>query len=276
MIVIFGASTDVGRRLATKLADAKFHFRVVSRSRSSDIEADLSTGVGVQEAMQGADTVVSCAHSKFTDQLLAAMPRSVSKVVLTGSAWRYSNVPDPRADQVRNAEASFLKSRRSGVMLHPTMIYGGEQENNIKRLMQVIRLLPVIPAPGGGGQIVQPIYIDDAVDCIFAALNRDWQGSHVVALAGPPLTWRDMVKSCAASIDCPKPIIGVPASPIIAILMILNKIGFRHVDANMVRRFRENVNVSILEMIKNLSVPPRDFDRGVRQAVADWKREGSL
>lgn len=276
MIVIFGASTDVGRRLATKLTDAKLHFRMVSRSGSSDIEADLSTGVGMQEAMQGVDTVVSCAHSKFTDQILAAVPSSVSKVILTGSAWRYSKVPDQRADQVRNAEASFLKSNRSGVMLHPTMIYGGEQENNIKRLLQVIRQLPLIPAPGGGNQIVQPIYIDDVVDCLFAALTRDWRGTHVVALAGPPLTWRDMVESCAASIDCPKPIIGVPASPIIAILAILNMIGLKHVDANMVRRFRENVNISVPEMVRSLSVPPRDFDRGVRQAVADWKRGGSL
>ena len=111
---------------------------------------------------------------------------------------------------------------------------------------------------------------------MLAALTKDWRGPHVVALAGPPLTWRDMVKCCAASIDCPKPIIGVPASPIIAALTILNSLGVRQVDANMVRRFGENVNVSISEMIGSLSVQPRDFEKGIRQAVADWKRVGAL
>lgn len=276
MIVIFGASTDVGRRLAAKLAAAKLDLRRVSRFGDGDIEADLSTGMGVQEAMQGVETVVSCAHSKFTDQILGAMPSSVSKVVLTGSAWRYSEVPNQRADQVRNAEVSFLKSNRSGVMLHPTMIYGGEQENNIRRLLQAIRQLPIIPAPGGGNQIVQPIYIDDVVDCFLAAVNKDWRGAQVVALAGPPLTWREMVENCAASIHCPRPIIGVPASPIIAALAILNKFGIRQVDADMVRRFGENVNISVSEMVGNLSVQPRDFERGIRQAVADWKRGSAL
>lgn len=255
---------------------AKLDFRRVSRFGNGDIEADLSTGVGVQEAMQGVDTVVSCAHSKFTDQILDAMPSSVSKVVLTGSAWRYSQVPNQRADQVRHAEASFLKSNRSGVMLHPTMIYGGEQENNIKRLLQAIRQLPVIPAPGGGNQIVQPIYIDDVVDCFLAAVNRNWQGAHVVALGGPPLTWREMVRSCAASIQCPKPIVGVPALPIVVALTFLNRIGVRQIDADMVRRFGENVDVSVSEMVGNLAIQPRDFENGIRQAVADWKREGAL
>lgn len=275
MIVIFGASSDVGRRLAAKLTDARLDFRKISRSGGDDIKADLSTGVGVQEAMQGVDTVVSCAHSEFTDRILSAMPQSVSKVVLTGSTWRYSSVPNSRADQVRAAEVSFLKSNRSGVMLHPTMIYGGAQENNIKRLLQAIRLLPIIPAPGGGNQIVQPIYIDDVVDCIFAAITKDWRGAHVVALAGPAITWREMVRSCAASIHCSKPIVSVPASPIVFALTILNKIGVG-IDANIVRRFRENTNVSVVEMVEHLSVQPRHFEDGIREAVANWMREGAL
>lgn len=240
------------------------------------MQADLSTGAGVQAAMQGVDTVVSLAHSKFTGRILDAMPVTVSKVVLTGSAWRYSEVPNIRADQVRNAEALFLNRKCNGVMLHPTMIYGGEQENNIKRLLRAIRLLPIIPAPGGGKQIVQPIYIDDVVSCFFSAIAKDWRGSHVLPLAGPPLTWREMVRSCAKSIHRSKPIVSVPALPVIVGLTILNKIGIKQVDANIVRRFRENVDVPTSAMMESLSVRPRDFESGIEQAVADWTRDGTL
>jgi nucleoside-diphosphate-sugar epimerase len=218
---------------------------------------------------------VSCAHAKFTDQILRAIPSSVSRVVLTGSAWRYSKVPNERADQVRIAEALFLESGLSGVMLHPTMIYGGEQENNIRRLLSAIRRWPIIPAPGGGNHIVQPIYIDDVVDCFFSAVSKNWIGPHVIALAGPPVTWRELVKSCASSIHLSKPIVSVPALPLIAALMVLNKLGVRKLDANVVRRFREDVNISISEMVTALLVQPRDFESGIRQAVANWQREGA-
>lgn len=226
--------------------------------------------------MQGADIIVSCAHSKFTGLILDAMPATVSKIVLTGSAWRYSKVANERADQVRNAERLFLESEHNGVMLHPTMIYGGEQENNIRRLLRTIRLLPIIPAPGGGHQIVQPIFIDDVVSCFFAAIAKDWRGSHVLPLAGPALTWREMVKNSAKSIHASRHIVAVPALPIIVGLTILNKIGIREVDANMVRRFRENSDISISAMMESLSVMPRDFETGIEQAVADWMREGTL
>jgi nucleoside-diphosphate-sugar epimerase len=275
-VVIFGASTDLGRRLAAKLTEAGFDVRRVSRSGTGDVRADLSTGLGVREAMRGADIVVSCAHAKFTDQILNLMPANIDRVILTGSAWRYSKVPNQRADQVRSAEASFLRSNRNGVMLHPTMIYGGAQENNIRRLLSAIRRFPIIPAPGGGGQIVQPIYIDDVVDCFYVAIAKTWEGPHGLAIAGPKLTWREMVECCAASIDCRKPIMGIPASPIIAGLSILNRIGVRRFDADMVRRFKEDVDVSISEMIANISVKPRDFESGIRQAVAGWRSDGTI
>ena len=57
-------------------------------------------------------------------------------------------------------EAAFLTSRRCGVMLHPTMIYGAEGEDNVRRLAALLRRLPVVPLPAGAG-LVQPIHQDD-------------------------------------------------------------------------------------------------------------------
>jgi nucleoside-diphosphate-sugar epimerase len=81
------------------------------------------------------------------------------------------------------------------------MIYGGHQENNIQRLLGAVRRFPIIPAPGGGRQIVQPIYIDEVVECLFVAATTRWAARHVIGLAGKPLSWRTMVQVCAKSID---------------------------------------------------------------------------
>ncbi len=276
MIVIFGASSDIGQSLAIRLKNAGHDIRRVSRSGDGDAQADLATGAGVAAAMKGAHTIVSCAHARFTDRILSAVPPSAGKIILTGSAWRYSEVPNEAADQVRSAEAAFLSSHRYGVMLHPTMIYGGKQENNIRRLLFAIRRLPFIPAPGGGRQIVQPIHIDDVVQGLFAAATKNWSGTNVIAIAGPPLAWRDMVEICASAIHCSKQIVSVPALPIIVALSALNKIGVRKIDANVVRRFREDVNVRIDEMVAVLAFRPRDFETGIQQAVAEWMRDGLL
>lgn len=70
-------------------------------------------------------------------------------------------------------------------MLHPAMLYGAAQERNIHRLLSFIRRFPVLPVPGGGRHLVQPIHVDDVAACLAAAVKRNWSGSHVIPIAGP-------------------------------------------------------------------------------------------
>lgn len=190
-----------------------------------------------------------------------------------GSAWRYSKVPNKRADEVRAAEAEFLASSHDGVMLHATMIYGGNQENNIQRLLRTIRRFPVMPVPGGGRQIVQPIYIDDVVDCLFAAATREWTGRHVVGLAGRPLAWHEMADICARSINRRCTIIPVPASLLMVAISLLNKVSGKPIDVGIVHRFSENVDIELSGMANMLAVQPRDFEAGLRLALENWQHQ---
>lgn len=277
MLVIFGASSDIGRRLAARLDSEGTAVRRISRTLPDALPADLDTGEGLAAALEGATTVVSCARARYTAKLLAALPPAARpRLVLMGSAWRYSRVPNPRADAVRQGEADFLASGRDGAMLHATMIYGGQQEKNIQRLVGVLRRLPVVPAPGGGGQTVQPIHVDDVVACLHAATQVAWRGGHVVPIAGPKLSWRAMVTACAAAIGRRPPFVTIPATPVIGALAFANQLGLRALDADIVRRFREDVDVPLDAMIGQLGVTPRDFPTGVRQAVADWTRQGQI
>jgi len=273
MIVVFGASTDIGQRLVEKLRSEGLACRKVSRTINDAVRADLRTGDGVADAISGASVVVSCAHAEHTGAILRACPPDVL-LVLVGSAWRYSRVPNARANLVREAEALFLGSDHRGIMLHPTMIYGGNQENNIRRLLQVMRKIPFIPAPGGGRQIVCPIYVDDLVDCLDTSAKRNWDGKYILGVAGPPLTWRRMVEICAQSIGLRRPIVYVPARPAVWILELVRKLGIKVVDPNVIRRFGENVDISIVRMREILSVTPRSFERGIVSAIENWRQQG--
>lgn len=272
MIVIFGASTDIGTRLSDKLRAAGLAHRRISRRTGTF--ADLSSGVGVRDAMKDADVVVSCAHARYTRSIIENLPAHPISLVLMGSAWRYSAVPNERADEVRKAEAEFLACSHNGVMLHATMIYGGSQENNIQRLLRAILRFPILPVPGGGRQIVRPIYVDDVVDCLFAAAAMKWTTRQVVGLAGRPLAWRAMAEICARSINRGCVIIPVPAPLLTATIALLNKVLAKPIDVGIVQRFAEDVNIPLSDIASMFAVQPRDFEAGLRLALENWRHQG--
>jgi uncharacterized protein YbjT (DUF2867 family) len=274
MIVIFGASTDIGTRLSEKLRAVGLPFRRISRREESF--ADLSSGSGVRHVMEDADVVVSCAHARYTQSIIQNLPSRPTNLVLMGSAWRYSAIPNKRADEVRKAEADFLACDHNGVMLHAAMIFGGNQENNILRLLRTIQRFPVLPVPGGGHQTVQPIYVDDVVDCLFAAATRKWTARHVVGLAGKPLSWRVMAKLCAKYVDRRCVIVPVSASLLLVVISILNKLGVTSIDTGIIRRFGEDLNISLYEMKETLGIQPREFQDRIWVAVENWRRQGVL
>lgn len=112
MLVIFGASTDIGKRLGQKMGAMKLPVRLVSRSAPGCQRADLATGDGLKAALDGAEVVISCAHARHASRLIASLPTSVRHVVLMGSAWRYSRIPNPRAED--RAVLSRKKLQESG------------------------------------------------------------------------------------------------------------------------------------------------------------------
>ncbi|HLJ01459.1 MAG TPA: hypothetical protein VKT76_17240 [Bradyrhizobium sp.] len=238
--------------------------------------ADLATGDGLKAALDGAEVVISCAHARYTGRLIAALPTNVHRLVLMGSAWRYSRIPNPRADEVRAGEAQFLTSGIDGIMLHSAMIYGGHHENNIQRLLKLIRKVPIIPAPGGGRHMVQPIYVDDVVSCLFAATQQDWRGANAMPIAGPKLTWREMVSKCATAIGRHALVLPVPTMPLIAAIGFLSRLGLSPIHPGVIRRFSEDVDIPLDAMIEQLGVSPRDFTSGIALAVAEWRQTGVI
>lgn len=146
--------------------------------------AELSDGFALRRALEGATCVVSTAHARTTEWLLEGAP-DAARLVLLGSTRRFTRWLDIHGEGVLRGETAFRGSGRAGVMLHPTMIYGAEGEDNVQRLAALLKKLPLVPLPGGGRALVQPIHQDDLSECILAALEVDWDGPHTLVVAGP-------------------------------------------------------------------------------------------
>jgi len=274
LIALIGASGRSGAALARALAAQGIAFVPVVRDGARWAAlglpgepriADLRDAAALKAALAGAARIVSTAHARWTAALLAAAERGAT-FLLMGSTRRFSRWPDAHGDGVRAGEAAFLASGRRGVMLHPTMIYGAQGEDNVQRLAALLARLPVAPLPGGGRALVQPIHQGDVTRCLMAALARDWPDARAIVVAGPvPMAYRDFLGAVAraAGLRVP-PILPIPALPL-RLLAPLTRIvpGLPRIGADEVRRLTEDKAFDTAPMRAELGVEPMPLEQGL-------------
>ena len=265
-ITVLGATGKVGRVLTQRLLaegrDPAVVGRDLSRLRSLGCArihvANFGDFGALRTALEGGGIVVSCAHARFVPAVLQAAPDSVSRFVLMGSTRRFTRFPDQAAEEVRAGEAAFVGSGRPGVMLHPTMIYGAQAENNLQRIARLVRLCPVVPLPGGGRSLVQPIHLEDVVECLVAAVDRPAAVGAPVVVAGPaPVTYAELVRAVASQIDRRAIVVHVPTPVLLALARLTRLLpGVPRIGAAEIRRLAEDKAFDIGEMERRLGVRP--------------------
>jgi len=225
--------------------------------------ADLKSS-GLRAALGDAVRIVSCAHARHIPAILAAAPKA-SRFVLLGSTRKFTHWPDAHARGVLGGEAAFLASHRSGLLLHPTMIYGAAGEDNVQRLAVLLRRLPVVPLPGGGHSLVQPIHQSDVTRCIRAALAIDWTGPHSLVIAGPePVTYAEFVRAVAVAAGLRPPwIVPVPPAVLRALSPLTALPGLPRVRGDELRRLLEDKAFPIDAMRCTLHVDPIPLAAGL-------------
>lgn len=273
-VAVLGASGRSGAALCQALAAAGRTFvpvvRDAGRWSATGIGgiprvADLHDRPALRQALDGAGRVASCAHARHAPAVLAAAPAGVP-VILMGSTRRHSRWRDDHGDGVRAGEAALLASGRPGVILHPTMIYGAEGEDNVRRLAALLRRLPVAPLPGGGRALVQPIHQADVTRCLVTALSRDWDGPTAVTIAGPTsLPYADFLRAVcrAAGMRVPH-VVPVPLAPLLLAAGLARLVpGLPKVRAAELRRLTEDKAFDIGPMRALLGVEPIPLDVGL-------------
>jgi nucleoside-diphosphate-sugar epimerase len=233
-------------------------------------QADLRASDALCAALAGATQIVSCAHARHTTAIIAAAPVE-ALLVLLGSTRKFTRWPDAHGNGVLAGEAALLGSGRTGVMLHPTMIYGAQGENNVQRLAGLLRRLPVMPLPGGGRFLVQPIHQADVTRSIRAALAHRWTGPNTVVIAGPePVRYADFVRAIAAAAGLRRPLIlSFPAAPLIVAARLTKHVtALPTIQPEEIRRLVEDKAFDIEPMRAILGVEPISLADGLARTFA--------
>lgn len=225
--------------------------------------ADLTDPAALAAALADARLVVSCAHASHLPAILAALPAGgIERLVMMGSTRRFSAVPDATAQAVRDAEALLAAYPAPSVMLLATLIYGAGG-SVVDRLAQLLRRCPVLPLPGGGRALVQPVHVEDVAAALAAALTRPEAPGAPIVVAGPQaMPYRDMVRAVARSRGLRVAILPLPAGPVLLAARLLSTLRPLAGTSGAIRRLIEDKAFDIGEMRRRLGVEPRPFAPG--------------
>ncbi len=282
-IALFGATSKTGRYLAAELSNRGHAVKAIGRdlnrlnplsSFAHPVVADLTRPHTLPAVLADADVIVSLAHAAFVPTLIGALPQDDRRIILTGSLRKHTRLQDAAAQAVRDAEEAFIASRRRGVMLHPSMIYGAPEDRNVNRVLAYLGRFPQnfpvpVPLPDNGRHTVQPVFVDDVVAAFVAAIEHPEADGPPISVAGPePMTYRDFVKACAAAIDRRTVIVPIPLSVLSAVAGAARALGVSvPVNAQEFARTAENKAFDILPLQERLGVTPRSFAEGLRLKV---------
>lgn len=275
-IILIGATSRIGRSLLARLGERGTEVVALGRSpqRLATLGAppravDFADPAALARALADADAVVSCAPLTIAPQILAALPQRASRVIFTGSTRRFSRYPDAFAEALQNAEAAFARSGRAGVILHATMIVGGE-DRNAQRLAALIRRFGVIALPRRGDALVQPIHVEDVAACLERALDRATTPWPPLVIAGrDAVAYRDFVRAIAAAIGQRVRIVSVPTPVLLgaAALTRLLPVGPR-IEAAQILRLLEDKAFDIATMRERLGIEPMGLEAMLARSFA--------
>lgn len=270
-VAVIGAGGRAGATVCRALITAGLPVRAVvrSRARAQAVPGEAALTVASDphaqaEACAGARSVVACAPAEATAALIAALPRPAPHCVLLGSTRRYSRIPDPRAEAVRALEAAFTASGIAGVLLHPTMIYGATGENNVRRIAALARF-GVVPLPGGGRSLIQPVHAEDVARAVVAAVQRRAVAAEPVVLAGPePLPYAAFVRAVAEAAGRRVRVLAVPVGLAVALARLGSALpGLPRVTRDEILRLTEDKAFDITPARRLLGFDPMPLEAGL-------------
>jgi len=209
MVLLTGATGVVGSPLLRRLTTAGTPVRCLVRDprglgaervRVQIALGDLAEPHSYRHALRGVHTVIHLAASirdqppasieelngVATWRMVHAAERAGVRRFLFFSAMGASTHHRARFFRAKAlAEQALGQSDLPHVIFAPSIVYA--PGDPYLRLLARLSLLPVMPLPGSGKALYQPIWADDVADCVMGVLNGGGEGDHRrrYELAGP-------------------------------------------------------------------------------------------
>jgi nucleoside-diphosphate-sugar epimerase len=228
MILVTGGSGFIGGHLVEALCSRGERVRCLLRrkllTQAEVVLGDLVSGAGVEEALEGVDTVIHLAgvtkalavddyyagNARATEKLALAVARRGIRLVYVSSLAAvgpsFDGTPVAEDDEPRPV-THYGKSKLQGerivrrlvpdaVIVRPPVVYGPRDTDVFRILKPLTQGLAV--QIGGGERWFSAIYVGDLVEGLMAAASAASAAGRAYFLAnGTPVSWSDLRASTA-------------------------------------------------------------------------------
>jgi uncharacterized protein YbjT (DUF2867 family) len=215
------------------------------------------------------DTLVSLASLGFGHGpaiVAAAGEARIGRAVFVSTTAVTTALPAP-AKRVRlAAEQRIRASALKWTILRPTMIYGAPGDRNMSRLLDLLHRVPLLPVPGGGHHLQQPVHVADVADAVLNAAERPAAAGGTYDVAGPePLTFADLLRTSARAVGSRTRFVPVPLPPVLALARGHERLSQHpRIRAEQLLRLAEDKSFAIDSAARDLGFDPRPFAAGIR------------
>lgn len=234
MILVTGGTGFVGSHLIKRLASERIQTRCLAR-KTSDIGKLQEPGIEVaygdildkeslKKAVEDVETVIHLVgiivekkgatfeiiHTQGTKNLVeVSKVAGVQRFVYISALGARENARSRYHKTKWEAEKAVINSKMEYVIFRPSIMIG-EGGEFITMLSKIVRRASIIPIIDGESK-VQPIYVENTVDCIIKSLTDPKTTNHIFEIAGPDqITYKELFLTLMEVLDIDRPTFQIP------------------------------------------------------------------
>ena len=237
-VTVFGGSGFIGGHLVLSLVEHKYCVNIYTRNKEKAtrlrmfgnlgqvniVEGKLSDSELIEGLIVECDIVINLVgtideissaameylHKTFPSNIAKLASKHGKKFIHFSAMGADVAVSSSYARSKLTGELSVQKIFKDCVVIRPNLVYGVE-DSFFNKFARISRTLPVIPAFGGGKNLLQPVFVGDVVSFVLDLIAHKRQGG-IHEICGPrAYTFKELIQQILrATGRRNKPIISVP------------------------------------------------------------------
>jgi len=299
MELVTGATGYVGGRLVRRLVEEGRPVRALARRPEllhevDVVRADLLTGSGLEEALDGCSTAYYLVHSMEAgsngdfsgrDRRMAeafgeaAARAGVERIVYLGGIVPEHGAQSPHLRSRLEVEEILLSAVPGSTALRASIVIGASS-SSFRILVRLVVRLRVLPLPRWRHNRTQPIDERDVIEFLARTPQVPDAAGRSLDVAGPDvMTYGRMIERIAEAMGVGRLPLGFkrsltpPASAVVA--------AVTGQPVELVRPLMESLETDLLprdpdEAPRLYGIRPHRFDRALDRALAEWERAEPL
>ena len=218
MLAVTGGTGFIGSHIVARALAEGRAVRVLARrpegavplaeSGAEFAKADIQDPQSLAEGFRGAEAVIHLVgiiqergrntfeavhHRGTVNVVTAAEAAGVRRLVHMSALGARAGAASAYHRTKWLGEEAVRASRLAWTIHRPSIVYG-RGDGFLSRFLSILKLSPVLPIPGDGRNLLQPVWVEDVASCFLQGLDRSETAGRTFELGGPrPLTLEEIL-----------------------------------------------------------------------------------